>query len=189
MAQTRTEPLMSSPPRPRAAPHHEPHDVRGGGSRRLAADARSGAAPTTRPASTASSSPTTSCTARTSRPTATPKLGGTKGGKQPTGPDGHWLEPLTVAVGRRRHHDARPARHQHPARRAAPPGRAVEDAVDARRAVRRPPRPRRRRRLAARGVRGRRARVRRAAASCSTTRSRCCQTLWREPDGRLLRPP
>lgn len=25
-----------------------------------------------------------------------PKVGGTAGGKQPTGPDGHWLEPLTV---------------------------------------------------------------------------------------------
>ena len=25
-----------------------------------------------------------------------PELGGTAGGKQPTGPDGHWLEPLTV---------------------------------------------------------------------------------------------
>jgi probable F420-dependent oxidoreductase len=25
-----------------------------------------------------------------------PATGGTKGGKQPTGPDGHWLEPLTV---------------------------------------------------------------------------------------------
>ncbi len=27
---------------------------------------------------------------------ADPRLGGTKGGHQPTGPDGHWLEPLTV---------------------------------------------------------------------------------------------
>jgi probable F420-dependent oxidoreductase len=27
---------------------------------------------------------------------ARPELGGTAGGKQPTGPDGHWLEPLTV---------------------------------------------------------------------------------------------
>ncbi len=27
---------------------------------------------------------------------ADPKLGGTDGGRQPTGPDGHWLEPLTV---------------------------------------------------------------------------------------------
>jgi probable F420-dependent oxidoreductase len=25
-----------------------------------------------------------------------PEVGGSKGGKQPTGPDGHWLEPLTV---------------------------------------------------------------------------------------------
>src|SRR5437588_10502674 len=25
-----------------------------------------------------------------------PELGGTEGGRQPTGPDGHWLEPLTV---------------------------------------------------------------------------------------------
>lgn len=25
-----------------------------------------------------------------------PRLGGTEGGRQPTGPDGHWLEPLTV---------------------------------------------------------------------------------------------
>jgi probable F420-dependent oxidoreductase len=25
-----------------------------------------------------------------------PELGGSKGGKQPTGPDGHWLEPLTL---------------------------------------------------------------------------------------------
>ena len=25
-----------------------------------------------------------------------PKLGGMKGGVQPTGPDGHWLDPLTV---------------------------------------------------------------------------------------------
>ncbi len=25
-----------------------------------------------------------------------PELGGTRGGKQPTGPDGHWLEPLTT---------------------------------------------------------------------------------------------
>src|SRR4051812_47591147 len=25
-----------------------------------------------------------------------PELGGTEGGKQPTGPDGHWLEPLTT---------------------------------------------------------------------------------------------
>ncbi len=32
-----------------------------------------------------------------------PKAGGSKGGKQPTGPDGHWLEPLTfnsVVIGR-----------------------------------------------------------------------------------------
>ena len=28
---------------------------------------------------------------------ADPTVGGTAGGKQPTGPDGHWLEPLTVA--------------------------------------------------------------------------------------------
>jgi probable F420-dependent oxidoreductase len=27
---------------------------------------------------------------------ANPETGGSKGGKQPTGPDGHWLEPLTV---------------------------------------------------------------------------------------------
>jgi probable F420-dependent oxidoreductase len=27
---------------------------------------------------------------------ANPKAGGTEGGRQPTGPDGHWLEPLTV---------------------------------------------------------------------------------------------
>ncbi len=27
---------------------------------------------------------------------ANPKTGGTAGGRQPTGPDGHWLEPLTV---------------------------------------------------------------------------------------------
>lgn len=27
---------------------------------------------------------------------ANPETGGTKGGRQPTGPDGHWLEPLTV---------------------------------------------------------------------------------------------
>jgi probable F420-dependent oxidoreductase len=27
---------------------------------------------------------------------ADPKVGGTEGGRQPTGPDGHWLEPLTV---------------------------------------------------------------------------------------------
>jgi probable F420-dependent oxidoreductase len=27
---------------------------------------------------------------------ADPKSGGTKGGRQPTGPDGHWLEPLTT---------------------------------------------------------------------------------------------
>jgi alkanesulfonate monooxygenase SsuD/methylene tetrahydromethanopterin reductase-like flavin-dependent oxidoreductase (luciferase family) len=26
---------------------------------------------------------------------ANPGLGGTAGGRQPTGPDGHWLEPLT----------------------------------------------------------------------------------------------
>ena len=25
-----------------------------------------------------------------------PELGGSRGGKQPTGPDGHWLEPLTT---------------------------------------------------------------------------------------------
>ena len=25
-----------------------------------------------------------------------PDLGGVKGGRQPTGPDGHWLEPLTL---------------------------------------------------------------------------------------------
>ncbi len=25
-----------------------------------------------------------------------PELGGTKGGRQPTGPEGHWLEPLTL---------------------------------------------------------------------------------------------
>ncbi len=37
-----------------------------------------------------------SSTARTSRRTAIRRLGGTVGGKQPTGPDGHWLEPLTV---------------------------------------------------------------------------------------------
>ena len=27
---------------------------------------------------------------------ARPELGGQQGGRQPTGPDGHWLEPLTV---------------------------------------------------------------------------------------------
>ena len=27
---------------------------------------------------------------------ANPEAGGTKGGRQPTGPDGHWLEPLTL---------------------------------------------------------------------------------------------
>src|SRR6478752_7308939 len=27
---------------------------------------------------------------------ARPELGGSEGGRQPTGPDGHWLEPLTV---------------------------------------------------------------------------------------------
>jgi hypothetical protein len=27
---------------------------------------------------------------------ADPSLGGTEGGRQPTGPDGHWLDPLTV---------------------------------------------------------------------------------------------
>src|SRR6188508_1046152 len=27
---------------------------------------------------------------------ARPELGGSRGGKQPTGPDGHWLEPLTA---------------------------------------------------------------------------------------------
>ncbi|MGZ8764328.1 MAG: LLM class flavin-dependent oxidoreductase, partial [Acidimicrobiia bacterium] len=27
---------------------------------------------------------------------ADPSLGGTAGGRQPTGPDGHWLEPFTV---------------------------------------------------------------------------------------------
>lgn len=35
-----------------------------------------------------------------------PKLGGTAGGRQPTGPDGHWLEPLTllsVIAGRTNH--------------------------------------------------------------------------------------
>ena len=35
-----------------------------------------------------------------------PKLGGTQGGRQPTGPDGHWLEPLTllsVIAGRTSH--------------------------------------------------------------------------------------
>lgn len=35
-----------------------------------------------------------------------PERGGTEGGKQPTGPDGHWLEPLTllsVIAGRTRH--------------------------------------------------------------------------------------
>src|SRR6476661_2375696 len=25
-----------------------------------------------------------------------PEVGGSKGGKQPTGPDGHWLDPLTL---------------------------------------------------------------------------------------------
>ena len=64
------------------------------------------------------------------------------------------------AVGRRRHHDAGPARHEHPHRGAAPAGRAGQDGLDARRAVGRPARPRRRRRLAAGGVRGRRADVR-----------------------------
>ncbi|MEM7287800.1 MAG: TIGR03619 family F420-dependent LLM class oxidoreductase [Actinomycetota bacterium] len=37
---------------------------------------------------------------------ADPKLGGTRDGKQPTGPDGHWLEPLTllsVIAGRTSH--------------------------------------------------------------------------------------
>src|SRR5499427_3576445 len=27
---------------------------------------------------------------------ARPELGGARGGRQPTGPDGHWLEPLTA---------------------------------------------------------------------------------------------
>ena len=33
-----------------------------------------------------------------------PEVGGTAGGKQPTGPDGHWLEPLATLVGDRRPH-------------------------------------------------------------------------------------
>ena len=53
------------------------------------------ALPTLR-ASTAWWLPITSCSANNSRHTANPTLGGTSGGKQPTGPDGHWLEPLTV---------------------------------------------------------------------------------------------
>ena len=81
---------------------------------------------------------------------------------QPTGPDGHWLEPLTDArvhcrVDHTRSGSARNILHGRP----APAGRPGQERRDARRAVRRPARPRRRRRLAAGGVRGGRAVVRR----------------------------
>ncbi len=64
------------------------------------------------------------------------------------------------ARGRRRRHDPAPARHQHPPRRAAPPGRPREDRRHARRALGRPPRPRHRRGLAEGGVRRRGSRLR-----------------------------
>ena len=78
-------------------------------------------------------------------------------------------------VGARGDDVARPSRHQHPRRRAAPSGGARQDDGDPRRALGRSPRPRRRRRLAARGVRRRRPRLRPAAAACSTTPSRCAR--------------
>ena len=84
---------------------------------------------------------------------------GVRGGTQPTGPDGLWLEPLTLLSVIAGTHDQRPPRHPRAARRAAPPGDARQDAGDARRAVERPRRPRRRRRLAAGGVRRGRARL------------------------------
>ena len=57
-----------------------------------------------------------------------PELGGIANGRQPTGPDGHWLEPLTslaVIAGATSDH---PARHRSPPRRAASPGGAGQDA-------------------------------------------------------------
>ena len=48
------------------------------------------------PASIVWSFPTTSCSASISRNTRRPEVGGAEGGRQPTGPDGFWLEPLTV---------------------------------------------------------------------------------------------
>ena len=48
------------------------------------------------PASIASPSPTTSSSARTLEEYGNPEIGGMRGSKQPTGPDGQWLEPMTV---------------------------------------------------------------------------------------------
>ena len=66
---------------------------------------------------------------------AKPELGGSVVGKQPTGPDGHWLEPLTllsVIAGMTTHAVARDG---HPYRRAPPSGDVGQVAGDARCAV------------------------------------------------------
>ena len=109
-----------------------------------------------------------------------PKRGGARGGKQPTGPDGHWLDPVATIA----YLSALTTRVRFGTniliaalRRPVTLG---EGARDHRRALRRAHRPRGRRRLAGGGVRGRRACRTRSGAACSTTPSRCASCLWRE---------
>ena len=58
---------------------------------------------------------------------ARPELGGQEGGRQPTGPDGHWLEPLTVLAAVAGAHRPRAAGHRHPGGRAPAAGGPRQD--------------------------------------------------------------
>ena len=116
---------------------------------------------------------------------ARPEIGGARGGVQPTGPDGHWLEPLTTLT-----YVAAPTSRIRSARTSSLPpsaGRCPGQAgVDPRRPVRRPSRPGRRRRLAAEeyeaaGLRST------AGAGCSTRASRSARRCGGS-NARLRRP-
>ena len=94
-----------------------------------------------------------------------PERGGIEGGRQPTGPDGCWLEPMTslaVIAGATTRVRLCTGILLAALRR---PAVLAKIGGHPRRAVGRAPRPRRRHRLAARGVRGRRARVRRSGTA------------------------
>ncbi len=83
---------------------------------------------------------------------ARPELGGIRGGQQPTGPDGSWLDPLATIAYLSAVTISRAVRDPHSAGGAAQSCPAGQDRGDHRRAVRRAAGARRRRRLAARGI-------------------------------------
>ena len=61
---------------------------------------------------------------------ADPSIGGSRGGRQPTGPDGAWLEPLVTIARLAGGDDESAIRHQHPDRRAEAARGAGQDGVD-----------------------------------------------------------